>query len=239
MNKLQLKSTLCAVVLSIFTLSPHAAPVSGQGNWETTLHGRDLDGNLATVEAYYDTVLNITWLANANYAGAKMDWVTANSWAAGLDPYSSGITGWRLPTVMDTNAPGCDGTNAGTDCGYNVQTTSGSPPYPAVTVYSEMASMFHDTLGNKSYLDPSGVVQPGYGLTNTGLFDYIQSDAYWSGTEFGIWPDGALNFYFSGGFQIEASKSYNYYAWAVHSGDVGAELVLAVDIDIKPNKNPL
>jgi len=229
---------LGACLISSLSIFAHAGGVSGQGTWETTLQGRDLDGDFATAEAYYDRVLNITWLADANNSGIKMDWTTANSWAAGLDPYSSGITGWRLPTVMDTGAPGCDGTNAGTDCGYNVQTTSGSPPYPAVTVYSEMASMFHDTLGNKSYLDPSGVYQPDYGLTNTGPFDNIQADAYWSGTEFGIYPDTALNFYFSGGFQIDTNKSYTYYAWAVHSGDVGVPVTEMIAIDIKPRKNP-
>ncbi len=38
------------------------------GTTHAALQGRDLDGNLATFEAYYDTVLDITWLADANYA---------------------------------------------------------------------------------------------------------------------------------------------------------------------------
>lgn len=37
-----------------------AAPIPGQGTWETTLQGRDLDGNFGSFEAYYDTVLDIT-----------------------------------------------------------------------------------------------------------------------------------------------------------------------------------
>jgi len=58
-------------------------PVSGQGTWETTLQGRDLDGNNLTAEACYDTALDITWLANADING-EMDWFAANTWAAVL-----------------------------------------------------------------------------------------------------------------------------------------------------------
>src|SRR3989344_3796335 len=90
----------------------HAASVSGQGTWETTLQGRDLDGNLSTAESYYDTSLNITWLADANYAqttgydaDGAMIWTTATAWAAGLNPYGSGITGWRLPPTHDADGP--------------------------------------------------------------------------------------------------------------------------------------
>src|SRR3989344_2551084 len=82
--------------LGVSTLA-HAAPVSGQGTWETTLQGRDLDGNLSTAEAYYDTALNITWLADANYGlgsiydladgygNGAMTWTNANAWAASLN----------------------------------------------------------------------------------------------------------------------------------------------------------
>ena len=46
----------------------HAVPVPGQGTWETTLQARDIDGD-GTVDAWYDTALDLTWLADAN-AGA-------------------------------------------------------------------------------------------------------------------------------------------------------------------------
>ena len=164
MNKSRLLGAVCACAISFISVSAYAVGVSGKGTWETTLEGRDLDGNLITAEAYYDTVLGITWLADANYAGMTMDWATANSWATGLDPYGSGITGWRLPTMIGT--PNCVvSRTGGTDCGWNVRTTSGSPPYPAATVYSEMASMYYDTLGNLALADPStGITpQPGWG----------------------------------------------------------------------------
>src|SRR3989304_3890046 len=56
------------VVLSLmlgFVTAAHAGSVTGQGSWETTLQARDLDGNTSTIEAYYDTVLHITWLPDA------------------------------------------------------------------------------------------------------------------------------------------------------------------------------
>src|SRR3989344_3407437 len=100
-------ATALFIVASNLPTLVHAAAVSGQGTWESTLQGRDLDGNLATAEAYYDTALNITWLANAN-AGAgsiydngtsttdgRMTWANARAWAISLNPYGSSITGWR------------------------------------------------------------------------------------------------------------------------------------------------
>jgi hypothetical protein len=202
------------VASSVSTLA-HAASVSGQGTWETTLQGRDLDGNLATFEAYYDTSLNITWLANANYAGTIMDWTTANAWAAGLNPYRSGITGWRLPTVTDTGTSGCDFGYTGTDCGFNVNTATG-----------EMAHMFYTILGDKAFYNTSGVgPQAGWGLTNTGPFSNVQSLIYWSATEYAPDTSYAWVFNFSNGNQTSHNKANGYYAWAVHSGDVGASAV--------------
>ena len=211
-------TALSVVVLGASTLA-QAAAVSGQGTWETTLQGRDLDGNVTTFEAYYDTALNITWLADANYAQTSgydadglMDWSTANAWAAGLNPYGSGVTGWRLPTVTDTGASGCDFAYTGTDCGYNVNTATG-----------EMAHMFYTTLGNKAYYDTSGVgPQAGWGLTNTGLFSNVQSSSYWSGTEYAPDTSIAWHFAFNDGSQDPVSKVVGAYAWAVRPGDVAA-----------------
>ena len=211
---------ILVLVLGLVSINTNAASVSGQGTWETTLQGRDLDGNPSTYEAYYDTALNITWLADANYAGTAMGWTGANIWAAGLNPYDSGITGWRLPTVTATDGPdadllGNDGCNfgyTGTDCGYNVNTAA-----------SEMAHMFHTTLGNKSRRDTAGnYLQAGWGLANTGPFSNVHSDAYWSATEYAPNTSGAWSFFFSDGSQRNyVSKTYGFYAWAVHAGDVG------------------
>ncbi|MFQ5645114.1 MAG: hypothetical protein ACE5FQ_15670, partial [Thiogranum sp.] len=137
--KRQLLPGVVTVCFAVAALSAQAVPVSGQGTWETTLQGRDLDGNPATFEAYYDTMLDITWLADANYANTvglsfngRISWAQAFSWTNALNV--NGVTGWRLPTVLDTGTRGCNFALSGTDCGFNVQTGSA-----ATTVYSEMA----------------------------------------------------------------------------------------------------
>ena len=206
-----------------FSSLVQAAPVSGQGTWETTLQGRDLDGNAATGEAYYDTTLNITWLADANAAGSVMTWSAANSWANTLSV--NGNSGWRLPTMTDVGNDGCNfSSSGGTDCGYNVQTGT-----------SEMAHMFYVTLGDKSSCPPgnascisAGVPQPGWGLTNTGPFANLQGYFYWinlaDATRSG---SHAWDFsFFSGNQGANDQGGSNFYAWAVHDGDVVAPVPL-------------
>ena len=208
----------CATILVAASGAAQAASISDQGTWKSTLQKRDLDGNQATVEAYYDTTLNITWLADANYANNtnnnRMVWSTANDWAATLNPYGSGITGWRLPTVTDTGTPGCNWALTGTDCGYNVDTAT-----------SEMAHMFYTTLGNKGYYAASGGgPQSGWGLTNTGPFSKLQARDYWSSSEgYGNYQAWFFDFY--RGYQDHHWDTYGGYAWPVHAGDVGAPAI--------------
>jgi hypothetical protein len=195
-------------------MASHAVGISGQGTWETTLQARDLDGNLTTAEAYYDTVLGITWLADAYYPRTAMHWGVSNAWAANLNPYGSGITAWRLPTVVDTGTSGCNFSYNGTDCGYNVNTST-----------SEMAHLFYVTLGNKAYYDASAVgPQADWGLSNTGNFSNILSYRYWSSTEYALNSNYAWYFYFGYGDQHVYIKPDSSYAWAVHDGDVGTPI---------------
>ena len=104
---LQSRGPLIALLVIALSVSPFASavPVSGQGTWETTLESRDLDGNAATVEAYYDTVLNITWLANANLAqtsGFDADgllvWATVNPGDVAVVPAPAAV--WLLGTGL-------------------------------------------------------------------------------------------------------------------------------------------
>jgi hypothetical protein len=80
------------------------------------LQGRDLDGNAATFEAYYDTTLNITWLADAGAMGRVDTWAHATAWAAGLNV--GGVTGWRLPTSLFPD-PTCSDQRSYFTGGYN------------------------------------------------------------------------------------------------------------------------
>lgn len=84
------------------------------GPAQAALQGRDLDGNLATIEAYYDTVLDITWLQDTRYAYTSgydadgyMTWDEARTWASSLsfyNPLTQETYGhWRLPEVRPVN----------------------------------------------------------------------------------------------------------------------------------------
>ena len=197
------------------------------------LVARYFDGD-ATADAYYDTDLGITWLADAN-AGAessyddggsssdgRMTWANGNSWAGSLSYSGSWGTAsdWRLPTVVDTDGPdpdalggdGCNFAYTGTDCGYSVDTSTG-----------EMAHMYYDELGNTAYYDAfGGGPQLGWGVMNTGPFSNLAAVVYWTGSHYDPFPSFAWYFNFYLGNQTADSNTSLYRAWAVHPGDVGA-----------------
>lgn len=198
----------------VVTSAAHGAAVTGQGTWETTLQARDMNGdNIA--DAYFDSALNITWLANWNTSGL-MNWSTAIGWAAALNVH--GVTGWRLPGITDIGNDGCNFSYAGgTDCGYNVDTSG-----------AELAHMYHVTLGNLAYCPPGGATcaaapQAGFGLTNTAAFVNMQSFVYWYGPEYAPNTAGfGWEFLTDVGSQNVVGKGAILYAVAVHDGDVGA-----------------
>ena len=178
----------------------------------------------------YDTDLDVTWLADANYAKTSgydadglMTWAAANTWAAQLSFYNpltnQTLDDWRLPTTTDTGTIGCDFAYSGTDCGYNVNPAS-----------SEMAHLYFVTLGNQSVLTTTGAdsgahgggVNPGSTLDNTGPFTNFQSNLYWSGAEYAPSPSSAWVFGTGDGFQTIFGKAYSFYALAVSPGDVAA-----------------
>ena len=75
---------------------------------------------------------------------------------------------------------------------------------------SEMGHLWHIELGNT---DGSPI--------NTGNFQNLLIERYWSGTEFESYPDQAMAFSMSG-VQYSSPKHEAYYALAVHPGDVPA-----------------
>ena len=226
-----------------------AIPVGGgtsSGGGSPTLQPRYLDAGHTNLFAYYDTAQNITWLANST-AGAgsayddgkfnndgRMTWYSANAWAAGLS--YGGVGGWRLPHMIDVGGPGCRfSMTGGTSCGQNVINTPGTPNA------SEMDFLSVVVLGNKPAFNSSGGLNPGPWLRNAGPFtihqDYnvvwygspdcgsdqrnCRDDAYWFDLPDAASPSNAWKYLFGEGEQIGDQLNVEYFAWAVHDGDVG------------------
>jgi hypothetical protein len=199
------------LIISIFAFQAlsFTSIASGQGTWETTLQARDINGD-GVIDAYYDTSLNITWLANSNLAAGsiydddeyaefipggntKTDGAmlleNARIWAATLNVY--GETGWRLP-----------------NSGYNFHDPEGDRG-----IY-ELDHLYKITLGNNYLYE----VNPG--LTNLGPFSNIKTDRmYWIETEtVESWYAWAYGLNGSGGGGSFSNEIH--YIWAVKDGDV-------------------
>lgn len=162
----------------------------------------------------YDSLQNITWTQNANLAATerfgietttgggngiradgRMNWGTAQAWIAGMNAANyGGYSDWRLWSALNADSSGpCLGHNcSGSELGHLFYVDGG---------FSAFQSIKSSTV-----------------LTN--VFTNLQSDYYWSGTEFS--SGRAWHFYTNGGYQISTLKGYQSYAWAVRSGDVAA-----------------
>lgn len=171
-----------AVFAAVWALCANAAPVPGQGTWESTLKARDINGQPVSLGSdaaafYYDTVLDLTWTRKLRMNGAA-NWAIAHQWASDLS--LGGYNDWRLPHTFDSAAPGCDFSFGGTtDCGYNVALSSGG-------VTNELAHLFYSTLGNlAAYAPGTGFYRGGqqgvdWGLVNTAHFQGDFADGYWT-----------------------------------------------------------
>ncbi len=194
MKKKRSVSIIILLVAAFFisTFSAHSA---------LELRGTDSLGN----RLIYDSDLNITWY---DYTNAANIWQNQVNWASGLTVNFGGTIydHWRLPsTVNGLSVWGYDGT---TTSGYNIKT-------------SEMGHLFYTELGNKAYISPSGSYgQAGWGLTNTGDFQKLQTSPYWSGTEY-VWTGYAWYFHpYDGSLGGSYVENPGYTAIAVHDGDV-------------------
>jgi hypothetical protein len=179
-------------------------------------------------QAYYDDELNITWLADANFArttgysdeysaDGSMPWSVANAWAASLN--IQGISGWRLPEAGAINgfaltySYAVDGT---TDSGFNI--SAWRSRYAGSTA-NEMAHLFFNTLGNTGFRNLRGAVVPGWEVPAIAPFTNVDADYYWTGTESGVDPGSAAAFSFHGE-QSWGNKDFYFRAWPVYAGDV-------------------
>lgn len=208
------KSIIAAAAVLAAGSAAAIGNVSGQGTWETTLKARDINHD-GKVDAYYDTDLNISWLANANLLAVP--WVSTGR----TDYYSAvqavdslvvgGAKDWHLPTI---NIDNCGGDNENEfsvfgQCGYGVDPST-----------SQMAHMFSVTLGNTS------APHVGDTLSNIGPFADLQSFGYWFSRDYTTWQGNkqdweAWRFSFAAGRQDIMRKDSQLHVWAVHDGDVG------------------
>jgi len=109
-----------------------------------------------------------------------------------------------------------------TDQGYNISAPISVYPF---STGSELAFLFHNSLGNIGQRDIDGNYNPDgeWGLKNLGPFLNLNAAAYWSFTEYAPDTNNAWMFDLYDAYQYHSSKSNpNYYAWAVHDGDIGA-----------------
>jgi len=204
------------------------------------------DATFGTVAAYYDDVLDITWLKDANFAktsdyaatGAtgvradgKMTWSAAKTWAGQLE--IGAYDDWRLTSLQPQNGSTFDSkyvTDGTTDYGYNIT----SPLH-------EMAYMFHVNLGLEGYCDGANNTGSYCDSSSTGFhntagdtaidtanlgndiaIDNLMSYVYWDDVEYAPHTDGAWAFDTDSGDQDDNDKGNSLYGWAVRSGDVGA-----------------
>ena len=182
----------------------------------------------------YDTVLNITWLQDANYArtsgycnssdncfyaSGRMDWTQANRWANNL--VYGGYSDWRLPKISPVNGTQSGwtyrfSTDGSTDLGYNITST-----------FSELSYMYYVNLDLKGLFNPDGISRSDYGVNGNGtsggqkdigLVKNMQNFVYWSGTP----SPGGWAWYFTpaDGVQYYGYQGNVFIAWAVRDGDV-------------------
>ena len=161
-------------------------------------------------QAYYDDVLDITWIANANLAdtttfgvlginaNGTMTWAKSNEWIAAMNTAAYlGTSDWRLPTTAQPDATCASQFNPG-----------GSFPLQGFGFSCTGSEMGH--LFNVDGIT-SGSPTP---------FANVQPDLYWSGTEYAPDTGSAWHFEFLSGSQNVSNKANGFYAWAVRPGDI-------------------
>jgi hypothetical protein len=168
--------------------------IPGQGTWESTLRARDYDGD-GVPDAFYDTALDVTWLADAGASGQRL-FEDASDWAAALRVGGQG--GWRLPTLAT-----------------DVRTCSPAPPHECepfiVEGTSELEHMYSVTLGNGPNLP-----------LNVGPFRRLQKSDYFTNRTAFFIPSFQSAWIFdvrTGRHTIDGDHLPRN-GWAVHEGDV-------------------
>lgn len=189
---------------------------------QAALVARDLTGD-SVPDAYYDTVLNISWYAVTTNAFANAN--DARNWAASL--VVGAAADWRLPNELPLN---------GTTYDYLVSNDGSTDRGTAATgtgwgTASEMGHLFYVTLANIGcfVVDPANpnslVVNPAWNPAahDDGPLDWVAGDVQYFGEQVAV-PGGypfVFSFHYGLRYVLNDGPS-NGYAMAVHPGDVGA-----------------
>ena len=189
--------------------------------------------------AYYDWQQDITWLADANYAGTSgtdnqgsstdglMFWSNAHLWIDTLNASNHlGINTWRMPQLLDF---GNDGTNQSQCLGYSYFDQG------------ELTFLYFEILdGAGIKVDCQNNPQP-YGLPNMGPFININQndpDAYWYGQTHQYDPVLSWVLHMAYGGQHGDPKASLGPVWPVFDGDLlynpGDPLPAVANIDVLP-----
>ncbi len=200
MKQKQLLAGISAGLISLGMASSANAALIGR--LAATLGGGDY-------QAYYDDVADITWLADTNYAQTS-GYAAAHA-TGGLNFGSNSILadgrmGWGAANAWAAQL------TVGGVSGWRLTKGNACSGYNCTG--SEIGDLFYNTLGNTA----------GF-LWSYGPFSNIQSDYYWTDTEFVFSTDIAWAVNFSVGDRSLGNKNIGLFAWAVHPGDVGASAV--------------
>jgi hypothetical protein len=80
-----------------------------------------------------------------------------------------------------------------------------------------MGNLFYNGLGQVAFQSITTTHNANYSL-----FNNVQSDLYWSGTESSLYTDYAWNFFTTYGYQLTGYKGNNMFTLAVRPGQVSA-----------------
>lgn len=189
------------------------------------------DDTFGTIHAYYDDVLDLTWLKDANFAktsgydnDGKMAWSDANAWAAQLS--LGQFDDWRLTSMqmLDYNFT----FNGTSSRGYNITSTIDELSYmfyvnlgiKGVCDGGANEDKFCDKSGDSFHSTPVNTIIDTKNFGNNVPIDNLMSNGYWNDIELAANPDYAWLFYHELGYTYTQDKTRNSYSWAVRQGDV-------------------
>lgn len=181
----------------------------------------------------YDTVLDVTWLADANYArtsgydaDGRMTLAEAFNWVDNL--VYGGFSDWRLPRISRAHPADLAviSYDDSTDFGFNITSLS-----------SELSYMYYVNLGLFGEFSTDGTRRSDWGVFGNGTLNGVDNNSYgqrdvgpvrnlnafiyWSGSVLTPSPNSAtFTLHTSIGLQgLNGSGGHNH-AWAVRTGDV-------------------